>query len=330
MPGFFFEFPVGLSSILTPNGGRRMTPQLLTMFSLQASLLVQLVPLAMDGPNTHEDSLRAAIEAERASSIEWLRTSPTSYLAAVARVDFADRKTLTVGRHPSNDVVIEDPAFEFRHLAVTVVEDSFLVRTIAEGASFVAADESRKGKHILPASYIYVGRFPIRLSHQRYPAIIVFDPQSDGFGAYKGLEYYPVDPRYRFVLRMVRNPEPDTVVILSTRGNVRNALREGWFTFMVDSTPCRLEVTRLLEPGIGEDVYSIFFRDATSGSETYPIGRYLDVEHRPDGSFVLDFNRAYNPACAVSPYYNCPLPPEENTLPVPIRAGEKDVHYGNH
>jgi uncharacterized protein (DUF1684 family) len=78
---------------------------------------------------------------------------------------------------------------------------------------------------------------------------------------------------------------------------------------------------------VGEHDLIVLFRDATSGEETYPLGRYVDPQRLPDGRYVLDFNAAYNPACAFSDHYNCPIPPKANTLPVAIRAGEKDSHY---
>ncbi|MCI0396478.1 MAG: DUF1684 domain-containing protein, partial [Chloroflexi bacterium] len=71
------------------------------------------------------------------------------------------------------------------------------------------------------------------------------------------------------------------------------------------------------------------FRDTTNGQETYGAGRYLD-SHRPGlnqlgpDRFEVDFNYSYNPYCAYSEYYSCPLPPRENWLKVPIRAGEKN------
>ena len=73
---------------------------------------------------------------------------------------------------------------------------------------------------------------------------------------------------------------------------------------------------------------AVFFRDATNGKETSGMGRYLSVP-RLGGTqnYMLDFNRAENPACVFSDLYNCPLPPKENTLKVPILAGEKDLHY---
>ena len=131
----------------------------------------------------------------------------------------------------------------------------------------------------------------------------------------------------RYQLPLTVNPKPDTLIIMSTRGNARRAVRVGWFDFLVGKTACRLEATRLLEPGVGEGDVSVFFRDATSGHDTYGVGRYLDPERLPNGNFVLDFNAAYNPACAVSDHYNCPIPSRANTLKVAIRAGEKDSHY---
>jgi len=84
---------------------------------------------------------------------------------------------------------------------------------------------------------------------------------------------------------------------------------------------------RLLEPGVGENDLGIFFRDATTGKESYALGRYVDVKKLENGRYLLDFNFAYNPACAFSDHYNCPIPPRENVLPMAVRAGEMDSRY---
>jgi uncharacterized protein len=272
------------------------------------------------------DTIRRSIEKDRAKTEEWLRSEPTSYLATIVRRDFGSRKSLTLGSAPGNDVRINDPAIKPRHLRVTVVGDSFRVEALAPGASFMVKDAAKR-RATLPPSALGVGRYTVRLSHQRFPALIVFDPQSPRFKEYKGLKYYPVDFAYRYVLQLTPNLRPDTVVIMSTRANARHALRVGWFDFLVDRTPCRLEVTRLLEPGVGENDFGVFFRDATTGAETYEVGRYVDPERLADGRFVLDFNLAYNPACAFSDHYNCPIPPRANRLQVAIKAGEMDSHY---
>jgi uncharacterized protein (DUF1684 family) len=114
---------------------------------------------------------------------------------------------------------------------------------------------------------------------------------------------------------------------MSTRGNRRQATRVGWFDFAVEGKTARLEAVRLLEPGVGENDLGIFFRDATTGKESYALGRYVDVKKLENGRYLLDFNFSYNPACAFSDHYNCPIPPRENVLPMAVRAGEMDSHY---
>jgi uncharacterized protein len=275
------------------------------------------------------DSLTAAILADREREQQWLKQEPTSYLAAVARFDFEARRSLTVGQAEGNDVRVQDSTLTAHHLRVTVVGDSFRVQAVDPAAQFVVNKTERREETVGPST-IGLGRYLLRLSHQRFPALILFDPASPRFRDFKGLSYYPVNLSYRYVVRLRPNPKPDTTIILSTRGSRRRAIRAGWFDFVVDGRKARLEVTRLLEPGVGENDYSVFFRDATSGKDTYGLGRYVDVQPQPDGTYVLDFNRAYNPACAISDYYNCPIPPKANTLKVAIRAGERDSHYLEH
>jgi uncharacterized protein (DUF1684 family) len=272
------------------------------------------------------DTLLKLYAKDRADTREWLRTSPTSYLATILRRDFEDRSSLTVGSAPGNDVRIEDPGVKPRHLRVTVVGDSFRVETLDAGARFKVKDVEMTSA-TLPPSGIKVARFALRLSHQRFPAIIVFDPQSPRYKLYKGMKFYPEDLSYHIVAPLTPNPKPDTTIILSTRGNKRRAVRVGWFDFKVKGAACRLEATRLLEPGVGENDFGLFFTDATTGKGSYHVGRYLDPEPLPDGRYVLDFNRCYNPACAYSDHYNCPIPPQANRLKVAIRAGEMDSHY---
>ena len=273
-----------------------------------------------------KDSLLAYYAKDRAETEEWLKSKPTSYLATVERKDFDGRPTLTVGRAAGNDVRIDDPEVKPQHLQVTVVGDSFHVEAVGAGARFQVKDSTMTSA-MLPPSGIKVGRFSLRLSHQRFPAIIVFDPKSPRFKLYKGLKYFPPDLDYRVVAPLTPNPSPDTTIILSTRGNQRRAVRVGWFDFSLKGQKCRLEATRLLEPGVGEDDFSLFFTDATTGKESYKVGRYLEAQPRPDGLYVLDFNICYNPACAYSDHYNCPIPPKENRLTVAVPAGEMDAHY---
>ena len=105
----------------------------------------------------------------------------------------------------------------------------------------------------------------------------------------------------------------------STASAERDTERVGWVPLEIDGVAMRVLVTRLLEPGA--DGMDIYFRDATTGKGSYEVGRYVSVERDGD-EVIVDFNRTYNPSCALSPYYNCPIPPRENHLSVAIRAGE--------
>jgi hypothetical protein len=272
------------------------------------------------------DAAVKAIQKDRADTEKWLRSDPTSYLAAVARTNFEGRKMLTVGRADDNDVRLQSADVAAHHLRVTVEGAQFHVQAVDSGAQFKVGEKQQRDATVGP-SRLGIGRFFLRLSHQNFPAIIVFDPTSPRFKEYKGLKYFPIDLAYRYELALVPNPKREPVVIMSTQGSPRKGVRAGWFDFVVGGTPARVEVTRLLEPGVGENDLSIFFRDATSGNASYGFGRYVDPVKQANGRYVVDFNMAYNPACAFSDYYNCPVPPKENNLRVAIRAGEMDSHY---
>src|ERR1041385_2383044 len=284
--------------------------------------------VAGDTPATSKAIVDAAVKAiqkDRADTEKWLRSDPTSYLAAVARTNFEGRKTLTVGRAADTDVRPDSAEVANHHLRVTVDGAQFHVQAVDTGAQFKVGDKTQRDATIGP-SRVGLGRFVLRLSHQNFPAIIVFDPRSARFKEYKGLKYFPIDLAYRYELALVPNPKREPVVIMSTQGSPRRGIRAGWFEFTVHGTPVRLEVTRLIEPGVGENDLSVFFRDATSGKDSYGFGRYVDPVKQANGTYVVDFNMAYNPACAFSDYYNCPVPPKENNLRVAIRAGEMDSH----
>src|SRR5499427_3207992 len=246
------------------------------------------------------DSIRAAYEKDRVETEQGLRSSPTSYLAAVARTDFGEKSALVLGRAADCDLRVDDAELAAHHLRVTVAGDSFHVEAVDDTAHFGVRGELLRSA-TLPPGFVRVGRFTVRLSHQRFPALIVFDPKSRHFADYHGLSWYAPDFAYRFVAPLTPAPKADTTIIMSTRGNARRAVMAGWFDLVVGGKPVRLEAHRLLEPGVDEKSVSIFFRDATTGGETYSVGRYLDPEPLPNGEWLVDFNYCYNPACATSP-----------------------------
>ncbi len=140
---------------------------------------------------------------------------------------------------------------------------------------------------------------------------------------FQGLSYYPVNSQLRYSVKLNRYAGPKQIRLGTNTGEIRSGLRYGYFDFQVENRACRLNVYKLEDaPDRGASLF-IPFRDATSGKETYGAGRYIDLMENTSGIYDLDFNRAYNPFCAYNNKFSCPLPPGENTLEVPIRAGEK-------
>ncbi len=145
--------------------------------------------------------------------------------------------------------------------------------------------------------------------------------------SFKGLDYWPPDPAYRFVGPIARDASPTRFTILSTTGKQRPCETYGTAVFDVRGKVCRLRIYRLLDAPKASGAAALFlpFTDATTGGETYPAGRYVDLEGPDGGPYVLDFNRAYNPLCAYGApeRFACPVTPAENRLPVRIEAGER-------
>jgi len=138
--------------------------------------------------------------------------------------------------------------------------------------------------------------------------------------SFSGIPYYPADTTWRVEATFIPFAEPETLNILNVIGIIERQRAPGELHFMLRGKPHKLTPT---QPTDGEPLF-IMFRDATTGKATYGSGRYLSADP-PDanGKVILDFNRAYNPPCAYTEFATCPVPPARNTLPVPVRAGEK-------
>ncbi|HLY24901.1 MAG TPA: DUF1684 domain-containing protein [Aggregatilineales bacterium] len=136
---------------------------------------------------------------------------------------------------------------------------------------------------------------------------------------FDGLRYFDPNPALAFELKAEPFADQKHVQMQTSTGEVRTYLRWGQVKFPVDGQEATL--TLYFQPG--QEDFFLPFTDSTSGDETYGAGRYLEVKRLPDGKVRLDFNDAYNPYCAYGPNWSCPIPPAENRLKVPIRAGEK-------
>lgn len=139
---------------------------------------------------------------------------------------------------------------------------------------------------------------------------------------FSGLNFYPVDETYKVTARIEEAKSKQPIFIESTTGEQLKYIPFAEATFELEGKAHEVMLYQDWEEK-DPNKLSLMFVDETSARETYGGGRYLDVQYRNTNSVVLDFNNAYNPYCHFNDEYSCPIPPRENMLDIPIKAGEK-------
>jgi uncharacterized protein (DUF1684 family) len=136
------------------------------------------------------------------------------------------------------------------------------------------------------------------------------------------LAYFAIDPQYNVGARLELSQDDTVIQMPTSTGSQRQMRRVGTLEFSLKAQP--LKLTAFVEVGAPSlDRLFVPFSDLTSGTETYPAGRYIDLDRTATGIYELDFNRAYHPYCYYNPSYDCPYPPAENRFTIPVRAGER-------
>lgn len=143
----------------------------------------------------------------------------------------------------------------------------------------------------------------------------IWDAESDAITSFEGFEAYPYDPAW--VVEGTFEPDGVETRVGRSQGGERVERMAGTVRATIEGH----DVALLALPD--GDALQIVFADATTGDETYEVGRFLFVRPRRDGTVELDFNRAVVPPCSMSDQFNCPLPPAQNRLPFAVRAGER-------
>jgi uncharacterized protein (DUF1684 family) len=144
------------------------------------------------------------------------------------------------------------------------------------------------------------------------------DSQSPVLKNFRGMTYFPINPAFRFDAKFV--PEAKKIPILDVLGVSSPKDSPGIVEFVYQGK------TYSLRPIFEGQTLFFLFKDPTNKTKTYQAGRMLNTPLPQNGKVDLDFNHSYNPPCTFTPYATCPLPPRENTLPIPIEAGE--LRYG--
>lgn len=174
---------------------------------------------------------------------------------------------------------------------------------------------------------VHIGtvRFQVIKRAERY-GLRVKDANADTRVHFEGLDYYPIEPKWRVEARLEPYTPVKKIPITDVTGSTSDNESPGALVFTLDGKEYRIDP--ILEEG--SDELFLIFKDGTSKDETYPAGRYLYApKPGADGKTVIDFNRAYNPPCAFTPFATCPLPPLQNRLPIRVEAGEKRYEGGH-
>ena len=186
----------------------------------------------------------------------------------------------------------------------------------------LANDTAEKGPAIVQMG---TKRFNVIKRGERY-GLRVKDSQAETRTHFQGLDYFDVDPKWRVEARLEPYNPPKNIPITDVTGMTSDNHAPGALVFTVDGKEYRIDP--IVEEGSTD--YFIIFKDATSRDATYPAGRYLYASPAgKDGKVIVDFNKAYNPPCAFTPFATCPLPPPQNRLPVRVEAGEKKYRGGH-
>jgi uncharacterized protein (DUF1684 family) len=198
--------------------------------------------------------------------------------------------------------------------------------TLAPGDGAAVSERTKLGD----GEIVSLGRFLLDMSPQSgMGRILVYDPESPMKVAFTGLKWFAPNLDLQVTASFKPDLSPSKITVGTSRGLKKEFFRAGTFEFEIGGAAQLLTVLAgSAAPKEGDDLF-IPFRDATTGKESYDVGRYLNMKVKAAGArYPIDFNDAGNPSCNYSSYYNCPIPPPENTLTVPIRAGE--MTYPSH
>lgn len=141
------------------------------------------------------------------------------------------------------------------------------------------------------------------------------------------IEYFPIDPAFRVEATVERLTIKEQLSVENSDGSISNYQKYALAHFTLQDQDLSLLILKPTGFGVPDGIFFTGFSDETSGKESYGGGRYLDLKIGSSDQITIDFNLAYNPYCAYTKGYICPIPPKENILPIKITAGEKDYKH---
>ena len=253
-------------------------------------------------------------------------SGPTGWAALVGLHWLTPGTELVVGGDPISGIRLTGPSAPGRLATINVGTDVVHIR-VSTGL-----DATLKGKPVTefdmspgvaPDDGLKVGGLTlVVIRRDRRLALRVWDAKAPSRLAFTGLNWMPIDAKWRISARWEPHPRTQPrLKIMNVLGEVVEMQNPGTVIFAVGGKAYRLEA--MLETDDAKELFFIF-KDETSNKTTYGAGRYLNTPLPANGRVDLDFNRAKNPPCAFTDFATCPLPPPGNRLALAVKAGELD------
>ena len=292
--------------------------------ALAAAALVVAASTAPVDPAAH----KAEIEGWRAQRVERLK-QPDGWLSLVG-LHWLTEGTQTVGSGKDNDVVL---AVGPERLGSITLAGKKVSIELADGVEAKLGETDARQAELAPDSsgaptLVTFGNANFQVIERwgKY-ALRVKDADAATRTGFVGMDYYGIDPSWRYEARFEPHPAGKTIEIANIVGTVEAMPNPGAVVFERDGKTHRIEAV-----DEGGEMLFLIFADRTSGKETYGAGRFLYAAPPAKGSssMIVDFNMAYNPPCVFTPYATCPLAPPENRLDLAVTAGEKKYRAEAH
>ena len=270
--------------------------------------------------STQEHTYEIEIEAWRQSMDEKLRAE-TGWLTLTGLYWLHEGEN-SLGSDPDCDIILPESApaqlgfIDFHNMQATLHRTAS-IEVLVDGVVAAKTTHIRDDADPFGVSRVEIGSvnfFIIRRGSQY--GVRVRDRNNPARHAFTGRVWFPINSTFRVTASFSAHPQPKTLDITNVVGLIETTTNPGYVDFTLDGQSVRLEAFEG-----GQDQLWFVFRDTSP--QTYAASRFLYAPLNPDGTATLDFNKAYNPPCAFTPYATCLLPPKQNILTFPVEAGEK-------
>ena len=303
------------------------------MLAASAMVLAGVLATGVKATQATADAPPAAdhtseIQAWRTGRVERLK-APGGWLSLVGLHWLKDGDQ-TVGSGKDNDVVLNVGPAKLGKVSLKDDKTSIALDPKA-GAKIDGADKANApladDRQEKPTTVSFGTASFYVIDRGGKKALRVKDTEADTRKHFLGIDYYDIDAKWRIEAKWEAFDPPKTLEVPTVLGTVEKYPVPGKAVFEIGGK--KYELTPVIEVPGDKELF-IIFADRTSGKETYGAGRFLYAPMPKDGKIVIDFNKAYNPPCAFTPYATCPLAPPENRLDLKVESGEKKYRGGHH